>query len=495
MLDRINRVTASESFSRENPLGQSLPAILQTAVLLVTLALGAGCGNLAGPDYERPDTPEKATWSDDNIATVSASQTIRPDWWRNFNDPYLDELIAQAITGNIDLKILAARIGVAQATVGQANAARLPTIDASLGGRAQTSSAGGVNKSVSYAGAIGWEADIWGKFKKGVQAQEAELKASEADWRAGYLSLASDVATTYFTVRKFDEQIHRQQQALERNQKITVIYSSLLDEGIVPKTQVLKQQAEVNGLKNDLLELQRIRALGVNALSTLLGTAAGDMQVPAGYLSESVDIVAVPGGLPAELLTRRPDIIASEYRVLQSHELLGQARLAKLPGIGLTAGGGGTSNALNSLLKSWTLGLSPTISIPIFDPSINARLKVADASTKVAEQEYRRTVINAFGEVENALTNLASRREQRKEITAQRDKLRVISKQTRAQMAEGMVSQLEVLESERSVLAAELALLANQQLILTDTVTLYKALGGGWPDEPVRSADQARAQQ
>ena len=494
MSDRITRVIARKCRIRENPTGQSLPAILRTAALLVTLALAAGCGNLAGPDYERPVAPEKATWSDSNTVNVSAQDTIRQDWWRNFDDPYLDQLIAQAITGNIDLEILAARIGVAEATIGQANAARLPTIDASLGGRAQTSSAGGVNKSVSYAAAIGWEADIWGKFKKGVQAQEAELKASEADWRAGYLSLASEVATTYFTVRKFDEQIHRQQQALNRNQKITVIYASLLDEGIVPKTQVLKQQAEVNGLKTDLLELQRVRALGVNALSTLLGTPAGDMQVPAGYLSESVAIVSVPGGLPAELLTRRPDIIASEYRVLQSHELLGQARLAQLPGIGLTAGGGGTSNALNSLLKSWTLGLSPTVSIPIFDPSIKARLKVADASTKVAEQEYRRTVINAFEEVENALTNVASRREQRKEITAQRDKLRVISKQTRAQMAEGMVSQLEVLESERSVLAAELALLANQQLILNDTVILYKALGGGWPDEAVRSADQAKAQ-
>jgi len=109
------------------------------------------------------------------------------------------------------------------------------------------------------------------------------------------------------------------------------------------------------------------------------------------------------------------------------------------------------------------------------------------------EEEYRQTVIRAFEEVENALVNLASRREQRVEIEALSDKLRVVAAQVQAQLQEGMVSQLELLESERSVLAADQALLANKQLILNDTVALYKALGGGWPEEVVRSTDETAA--
>ena len=134
------------------------------------------------------------------------------------------------------------------------------------------------------------------------------------------------------------------------------------------------------------------------------------------------------------------------------------------------------------------------MSIPIFDPSVNARLKVNEASAKAAEAEYRAVVIRAFEEVENALVNLSSRKGQRDELQVQLDKLRRISRQVRAQLGEGMVSQLEVLEAERSVLAAEQQLLANKQQILSDTVALYKALGGGWPEEFVGKERHAAAQ-
>jgi NodT family efflux transporter outer membrane factor (OMF) lipoprotein len=468
--------------------------VLWRAAATLLLVMVAACGNLAGPDYERPDVPQKAAWSETDTADVSAAETIRPDWWRNFNDAYLDKLMAQAISSNYDLQVLAARTGVAEAAIGQANAARLPTVDASLGARVRGSKGGPFNEVYSQATAVGWEIDIWGKAKKGVQAQEADFKASEADWRAGYLTLAADLSGTYFRLRQFDEQIDRQQLALQRNERMAMIYSSMHDEGIVPKTQVLKQQAEVDGLETDLLELQRLRALSENAVATLIGTPAGDLQVPPGHLSDTVSLIVVPAGLPSSLLSRRPDIIAAEYRVLQAHELVGQARLAKLPSINLTGGGGTTSPDLGSLLSAWTFGLSQMVSIPIFDPSVNARLKVSEASTRVAEQEYRATVIRAFEEVENALVNLASRNEQRQQIMAQREKLRIIARQVEAQLKEGMVSQLVVLESERSVLAAEQQLLLNQQLILSDTVELYKVLGGGWPDEVVNPTDQTSAQ-
>jgi outer membrane protein TolC len=129
----------------------------------------------------------------------------------------------------------------------------------------------------------------------------------------------------------------------------------------------------------------------------------------------------------------------------------------------------------------------PSINIPAFDPSIKARVKTTEANNQVAEQEYRRTIIVAFEEVENALVNLDAHKKQRSELQQQTEHLRVVAAQIEAQLKAGLLSQLEVFETERSLLSAQLALLASHQQILSDTVTLYKALGGGWPEVSVAS--------
>jgi outer membrane protein TolC len=194
----------------------------------------------------------------------------------------------------------------------------------------------------------------------------------------------------------------------------------------------------------------------------------------------------VPAGLPSQLLKRRPDIVAAEYRVLEAYDLVGQAKLAQLPSISLTGRGGTSSFALSSLFKSFTFGLLPSINFPIFDPGVKARIHTSEAQTKVAEQQYRSTVMAAFEDVENALVNLDAHRKQRTLLLQQVDQLQLVASTTDAQRKEGVSSQLEVFETERSLLAAQLALLANQQQILSDTVTLYKAMGGGWPPVEVR---------
>jgi len=469
-------------------LGASLG--VRNALLFATFMIFlSACSSLSGPEYKRPDVTVKKSWSENDALNVSGIETIRLDWWRNFDDPFLDELISKALTNNLDLRILAARVGVAEAAIGQANASRLPTIDAALGASFQKAEGGAVNRSVSQAVALGWEIDIWGKLKKGVSAQSAEFNATEADWRAGYLTLASNVSSAYFQIRQFDEQIHRQRGALVKSRAILSIYDLRYEEGLAPKTQVIQQQAEVNRLDIDLLELQRLRQLTENALGTLLGVPAGDLNIPEQNLSDTVKVIAVPGGLPADLLSRRPDIVAAEYRVLQAYELLGQAHLAKLPSISLTTNAGNTSAELSDLLKSWIFGLTPTVSIPIFDPNVQARLRVSEAQSKLAEEEYRATVMRAFEEVENELVNLANRRLQHTQLLVRRDQLQLITEQIEAQLAEGLVTQLQVFESERSLLDAELRLLENHQLLLSNTVALYKVLGGGWPPEDVVKTD------
>ena len=452
------------------------------------MALLCSCADVSMKPYQRPETPAKTAWSSQQGLPVAPAEMIAPDWWKQFRDPYLDQLVERALGANFDLKILAARIRVAGAEIDEARAGALPTLDAGAGASFEKSTGQKFTKQFNLGTQVNWEVDVWGKVAKGVEAQTAEFKATEADWRAGYLSLVSDVSTTYFQIMQFDEQIGQQQKTLEKNKDILAAYDAMMQQGLVPQTRVMQQRAEINRMSKDLIELQRLRALAANALATLLGTPAGDLQVAPGSLQQRVQLPTVPEGLPSELLKRRPDVVAAEYRVLVAYDLVGQAKLAQLPSISLTGRGGTSSFALGSLLKSFTFGLLPSINFPIFDPSVKARLKTSEARTEVAEQQYRRVVMGAFEEVENALVNLDAHRRQRVELQAQAEQLATVATQVEAQLKEGMVSQLEVFEAQRSLLAAQLALLANHQQILSDTVTLYKALGGGWPAVEVRNA-------
>jgi NodT family efflux transporter outer membrane factor (OMF) lipoprotein len=452
------------------------------------VALLAGCADFKPPVYQRPETPAKAEWSRQGSITVSPAETVLPNWWQGFKDPYLNRLIEQALSGSYDIKVLAARIRVAGAQIGEAKAGALPVVDVGAGASFDKSTGQKGTWTYNLGAQLNWDIDIWGKVEKGVQAQTAEFHATEADWRAGYLTLASSVASTYFQILQFDEQIGQQTRTLEKNRQILATYEAMQQQGLLPQTRVLQQRAEINRLSTDLIELNRLRSLSGNALATLLGVPAGNFSLPTGSLQARVQLPAVPEGLPSDLLKRRPDIVAAEYRVLESYDLVGQAKLAQLPSVSLTGRGGTSSFALGSLLKSFTFGLLPSINFPIFDPGVKARIKTSQASNEVAEQQYRKVVMDAFEEVENALVNLDAHRRQRGELQQQAERLGIVAAQVEAQLKEGMVSQLDVFEAERSLLSAQLALLANHQQILSDTVTLYKALGGGWPAVDVRHA-------
>jgi NodT family efflux transporter outer membrane factor (OMF) lipoprotein len=461
-----------------------MKAAFSTPLAVVALCgtLLTGCADVSMRDYQRPDSPAKATWSRNSPEATAAAEGIASDWWKGFRDPALNGLIDQAIASNLDLRILAARSAVAESQIDEARAGAQPIIDVGAGVSFQKTTGQKSTTQYNVGTQLNWEIDIWGKVKKGVQAQTAEFRASEADWRAGYLSMVADVATTYFQILLLDEQTEDQQKALDKNRQILAIYEAMFANGLAPETQVRQQRAEINRLTKDLIELRRFRDLAANALGTLLGVGAGELSVPPGRLRGRVQVPEVPAGLPSQLLARRPDIVAAEFRVLSAYDLEGQAKLAQLPSVSLTARGGSASFGLSSLLKSFTFGVLPSINFPIFNPGIKARVKTSKAEAQVAEALYRRTVIGAFEEVENALVNLDAHRKQRAELEQQAEHLQVVATQVQAQLKEGLVSQLQVFESERSLLAAQLGLLASHQQILADTVTLYKALGGGWSD-------------
>ncbi len=450
-------------------------------VVLVLLGL-PGCSAMQTPEFERPQLPEKTNWS----AELAGEQRIDMKWWNGFDEPMLDALMEQAIGANLDLAILAARTEVAGSQISQARARLLPILN--FGSRTDTSNISGstnlpTTNKIGVGGDMLWEIDVWGKARKGVAAQKAAYAASEADWRAGYLVMASNVSSAYFQIRQSDQQLDKQQAAIDRAEEILVMQQQMHSRGLVAETIVLQQQAELHRLRTQKLELERVRGLTVNALATLVGAVAGEFSVPHTAPWGDVEPIEVPIGLPAEILSRRPDLVAAEYRLLQSVQLEGQSRLAQMPTVGLTGLGGSASFGLSDLLKTWTAGLSSVVQFPVFNPNVRAQIKVSEAQVQVAEAQYRRAVFAAFEEVENVLVNLNSRRQQRNELEARRNRLHTVQERTLVQLELGLVSRLEVLERERSLLDAEQALLANRWQLVDDTVALFKAVGGGWdPD-------------
>jgi len=463
---------------------------MKLAIALTGLCLGllCGCADVRMAEYQRPDAPTKSSWSRPPESVVSAAATISPQWWEEFRDAYLDSLVARALAGNFDLKVLASRIDLANTQIAAVRAGALPSVDIGAGASLQKSNGQPYVKQYSTGAQVSWDLDIWGAVDKGVQAQTAEFRATEADWRAGYLTLVATLSTTYFQILQLDEQIEQQQLALAKNRQILSVYETMQRSGLIPETLVRRQRAENSRLTSDLLELRRNRTVSENTLATLVGVPAGDLKVPTGRLQGRVQVPSVPTGLPLDLLTRRPDVVAAEYRVLESHNLVGQAKLAQLPSVSMNARAGTSAFAINDLMRTFTFGLLPSINLPVFNPAIKAQIKTSEAQVKVAENDYRRTVIAAYEEVENALVNLDAHRQQKDELQAQVDQLKVVAAQTEEQLKAGMISQLEVFENERTLLAAQQALLTSHQQVLSDTVTLYKALGGGWAPIEVANA-------
>lgn len=463
---------------------------IQCLILILPVLLGTGCTWFEGPEYERAeDTPMKDTWSNFNNTNLSAKEIIRPDWWTEFGDDYLNSLIEQAIAANYNFRILTARLKEAGIAVGVEKTGLMPRVSA------QTSTAFNYNTGVisdnsgdqNFALALDWELDLWGKIQKGIDASKASYKGQEALWRAGYLKLASDVATKYFEIRQFDQQIASKQRSLKQNISIASIYRQQLAEGLVSETEVMKQESEVNGTTKDLLDLQRQRKVAENGLATLLGIPAGEFNINDTVTMQQLKAPVVPVGLPSDLLARRPDLIAAEYEVLKTHYLVGKSKLELLPSVRMTSSGGLVNSMISGALKSYTFGMGPTIDMPIFDPAKWKDIESKEANQVTAVATYQDKVMQAFAEVENTLINLDSRKKQQKQLQSQVDKLTVIKASVIENLKEGLVSQLDVLEADRSLVSTELSLLSIHQQILTDTVTLYKALGGGWPKENVKS--------
>jgi multidrug efflux system outer membrane protein len=454
-----------------------------------SMATVAGCGSLAGPEYVRPDPPVKPQWSQLEGRELTVSEVIRPDWWTAFGDQELDRLIQRAIEEGIDLRIAALRLDKAGVQLGKDQFAGTPKVglspaDSIARGKQEGGHATTTRDTESLGVGLSWEIDLWGKIEKDLAAADARYHATEMDWRATHLTLVASVAERYFQIRQFDEQIETQRLSKKQAENLLQIYEAQHAEGMVPETRIRSQKAEISSLTKQLVEIQRGRDEAELKLATLLGAPAGSISIPHAGLRERVQLIDLPDVLPADMIARRPDVLRGEYMVLQAHHLVGKARLARLPTFSLT-GVAKTGMSLSStLINSWSFGLA-TSWAGLFDRDAKIEVQLSEAEVAIAREEYRKAVLTAFEEVEVALLNLNARQQQLRELQAQVENLRVVRDVQDARLREGLVSQLEVFDTERSLLGAQQDILSTYQQLLTDTVTLYKALGGGWTAEDV----------
>lgn len=467
-----------------------MPPKLKALIALVILLVVDSC--MLGPSYKKPEAPVKKDWTRRFKEKSDPDQIIRADWWSNFKDPNLDRLIEDAIKGSYDLKILLARIDETWANITTNKADLLPSVGLDIGSEFTRSVPEGFpsaidTQSLSANIGVSWELDIWGKNRRGYLASKASFEASQADYKAGYLKLVSDIASTYFQIREIDEKLSIRNKFYEDSLRKLSIYENQYNEGLIPKWKVSRQDAEVKSLKQGLLELERIRETNENRIATLLGKPAGEIHIPKAKLQENLIIIDIPVGLPSDLLTRRPDIIAAEYRLLEATHLIGKAQAARFPSFSLTGSGGFASTALSTILNQWSLGIAPKFFSPIFDAGKRkADVKASEARARIAANEYLKTVMISFEEVENALINLDNLSKQKMVIEEKIKSLMKVRSETQAKFEAGMISQLEILDIENELLTTEDSLIEIHLLLLNNTVTLYKALGGGWPEEIVK---------
>ncbi len=455
--------------------------------LAVPLVFLASC--TVGPDYVRPavETPlafkETKGWK---IAQPQ-DQEQRGKWWEVFNDPVLNSLEEQIDISNQNLAQSEARFRQARALVQSTRAGYFPTLSGDLStsrsNRATQNStaASGPNDSHSLTLDASWEADVWGRVRRSVEANQASAEASAADLEAARLSTHAQLAQSYFQLRTADAQ----QQLLERTvadyQKSLQLTQNQYNAGLVARENVVLAQTQLKSTQAQLIDIGIQRAQSEHAIALLIGKAASDFSLAAAPLTAAVP--SIPAGLPSALLERRPDIAAAERRVAAANAQIGVAKAAFFPALTLSASAGFQSGSWSEWLslpnRFWSLGSA--LAMNLFDAGARkAQTDQAIAGYDLNVAAYRQTVLTGFQEVED---NLAALRILEQEAQVQNEAVqsaRLSVELTNNQYKAGIVSYLNVITVQTTALGNERTAVDLLNRRLGASVSLIKALGGSW---------------
>jgi multidrug efflux system outer membrane protein len=455
--------------------------------LLLAVPLSA-C--MVGPDYRRPEVEVPVAW---RLGPTEAGEISNIAWWDQFQDPALSQLVRTALANNKDLEIATANVDQAAAQYGIVHSAEFPQLSAGATaerqGLSKTTALGsgtgrgqfndfGVNLSASF------ELDVWGRLRRATESARASLLASQQGRGTVVLTVVTTVASGYIQLRALDRQLEIAQRTSQSLGEAARLQRVRFDEGAVPASDYQQAESQYRQAVAQVPELEREIAQQENFISVLLGRNPGS--IARGRDIDALLFPAVPEGLPASLLERRPDIRQAEQNLIAANADIGVAKAAYFPDISLTALLGLESAQLSDLFKgpskAWSFGAG--VLQPIFNAGrIRSQVAQAEALQRQALHTYEKSIISAFQDVENALIDRTKFGQVREEQAKNVEALRSFRDLADLRYREGATIYLEVANAEQSLFNAQLAYVATQAQLFQSYANLYKAMGGGWVDQ------------
>ena len=456
------------------------------SALAAALVLG-GCMSFI-PKYERPAAPVAPAYAPELTPAGSTNATAAADieWQRFFADPRLKRLIELSLRNNRDLRVAILNIEAARATYQIRRADELPSVGAGFTANRGAGAKGGlVNTYAVGFQFTGYELDFFGRVRSLSQAALSQYLATEEARKTTQISLVSGVATSYVGLLADDELLRVTREALKTREDSFRLTRLRFDNGASSEVDLRQAEQLLETAKVALAQTQRQRALDENALTLLVGEPLpADLPAPL-PLAQQQGVTDLPAGLPSDLLTRRPDVLAAEQQLRAANANIGAARAAFFPRISLTANAGTASTELSGLFKSGTFALTGTATLlqPIFDAGRNqANLDVAKVNKDIAIAQYEKAIQTAFREVSDSLAGRATLGEQLRAQTAVANAAQVSFKLADLRYKNGASSYFDVLDAQRTLFTAQQATVQTQALQVQNLVTLYKVLGGGWTE-------------
>ena len=484
---------------------------------IVLAGLLTGCA--VGPDYQKPDAALPVAFLSQPALTEPGTSGASPDlwqWWRTLHDPRLNSLIERALQNNLDLKIALDRLQQARLQLVVIGSQALPELNGSAGGgvgtgtdetkgRASQPLRAGDNTtgrgSITQIGGLDaeWEIDVFGKIARRVEAQTytAEALKEARDWV--YVVIAADVSRLYFDLRARQDRLRILNREIEAARKILDLAQTRLDRGLTNELDVTLAKRQVATLEADVEPLKALIASNGYAIAVLIGeypeALARDLQHTAAVPRLPV---RVPVGLPIDLLRRRPDIREAELFLGAAVADVGARTADLFPSLVLTAGGGaqGGPRSGSAIPITWIGSLGPSIDAPILDfGALDALIEIADYRAHELATAYKQTILVAVQQVDEANVTYRGYRASLRSLDTAIDAARQATKVATERYDRGLTDFLNVLDAEREQFALEQQRAEVIRLAGDSFVTLYKALGGGWPPDeiipPIRHPDPA----
>ena len=470
-------------------------------------AIGAALllnGCVMAPKYTRPeasipsDLPSGAAYAD-SPSPQEAQIVAELRWQDFFHDPKLQQVIATALTNNLDLRLAALNVERARAIYGIQRAELLPALNATADGSKQRSSAdlttpGNPRTTEQYnvnLGIVSWEVDLFGRIRSLKEQALQEYLATEEARRGAQISLVAEVARAYLVLATDRQNLNLAQSTLEAQQGVYELIRRQYEAGLATELDLNRSQTQVDAAKGDVARYVQLVAQDLNGLNLLAGSPVPEDLLPAD-LAGLLPPEDITPGLSSEVLLLRPDIIAAEHQLQAAYAYIGAARAAFFPRISLTTLFGTASDDLSGLFGSGTgtWSFTPQIAMPIFDARTWSAYRVSKATREIALAQYEKAIQTAFREVADSL---AVRGTVDQQIAAQQsivDAAQKIYALSDQRYAQGIDSYLGVLDAQRSLYGAQQGLTSLHLSRLANRVRLYAVLGGGGgPVETPSNAD------